>query len=147
DQFLQLDDASQLVSFSTLHLERSGLRVGSSGPASIRLTNSALYDFDLRVENDCEVYLGVCNLILFRATLAPGARLVLDRCLYDPNTCSLPSAQALDLRNCESSSLMEHLSATWALVEVLRRLVVLGARPELTKRKTNVNSHYLFNGI
>lgn len=146
DQNLRLAEDSQVGSFGGLVLEQTSLTIADSGPSFIRWPNCSFHDVSLEVENDCKVQLIGCHLAAFRADLSPEATLVLEGCLYDPSTCSFPE-QTIGLDTCEAVSLADQAEWAWALAEVLRRLIVMGERPELARKKANLNEHYVYGGL
>lgn len=146
DQDLKLTEEAQVANFGGLSLQASTIMVAQGGPRLIFLRNCSLLGVHLHVKNDCRVHLIGCYLAEFMADISENAKLTLENCIYDPKSCSLP-AVTYGLETSTPVSLGDLAESVWALAEVLRRLIVLGDKPELAKRKTNVNEHYVYGGL
>lgn len=144
-QAISLTRADQFVNFTGLSINRTDFIVGPGGPTSFLLGDCSLVGVRLDVQGPCSVEISRCYLEGFSASVAPMARLVVRGCLIDVKSTLPESTQGLE--SCDFVDASADAEILWALAEILRKLVQVGERPELAKKKTNVNEDHVYEGL
>ena len=145
ERTLRLSNINQVANFTALDLENCELRLEVDGPSSITLADCSLENVTIRIEGASECQLVRCYLRGVDVHVSAASRLVLRGCLCGLD-CNFPDG-TIGLESCQRLDLQVAADNAWALAEVLRRLVSVGERPELSRRKANLQESNVYKGI